>query len=228
MDICSTKKECDAVEQKDMYSVEELYENLEISMLELSRRADINPGTLARIKKGYSARRPTVNKLLRTLSEVYGIRLSVNNVSGIHLEGETTQTDITEEAEKPSISATTPKQTQATSEKPKRVYNRKEKDTGLPAGAMLATEFGRNHGLKDRTFYDHLVIGLGPGVPWGMGDEMTVEKEHVDYSERVKPGRPKEKERYLTQEQQKAALKFWRKHNVSFQECDQPECPCHI
>jgi hypothetical protein len=48
------------------------------------------------------------------------------------------------------------------------------------------------------------VIGLGP------------EKEKVDYSERPKPGRPKETERYLTPEQQAAAIAFWRRHGVEF------------
>src|SRR5205814_9496810 len=109
----------------------------------------------------------------------------------------------------------------------KRVYNRKEKDTGLPDGAMLAIDFARNHGRNDRSFRDDMVIGLGPGVPWGMGDEMTVEKEHVDYSERVKPSRPKEKERYLTADQQKAALEFWQRRKVPFTQCESTPCWCH-
>jgi hypothetical protein len=49
-----------------------------------------------------------------------------------------------------------------------------------------------------------MLIGLGP------------DKERIDYSERDKPNRPNEKERYLTSEQQHEALKFWRRHGIAF------------
>jgi hypothetical protein len=71
------------MEQKDMYTLEELYDNLPIALSELGRRGDINEVTLARIRDGYAARRSTINKLLDTLSKVYGIKLSLSNVTGI-------------------------------------------------------------------------------------------------------------------------------------------------
>jgi transcriptional regulator with XRE-family HTH domain len=219
-------KECNTMERKDMYSIQELYDNLEISMLELSRRAEINPGTLSRIKKGRSARRPTVNKLLRTFSELYGIRLSLTNVFGIHLEGEKPQASVAEKAEKPSVSQPVAKHTQAVSEGPKREYKRK--DTGLPAGAILATDFARNHGVKRETFRDHMLIGLGQGSVWGEEpDPIMGVRDHVEFSERPKPGRPKETERYLTPDQQKAALEFWKRHDAAFEQCNRFECWCH-
>ena len=60
-------------------------------------------------------------------------------------------------------------------------------------------------------------------VPGEQGDPMLPVKEQVDYSERDKPGRKGERERYLTQEQQQKALAFWRRHGVPFQEVEQEE-----
>jgi len=71
-----------------------------------------------------------------------------------------------------------------------------------------------------------MVIGLGPGTVLGEErDPVLPVKDHVDYSERVKPGRKRktadgrvieEKEKYLTPEQQKAAILFWKRHGVDF------------
>ena len=108
---------------------------------------------------------------------------------------------------------------------PKRSYVRK-KESGLPEGCILASAFAKVHGVNERSFYDHMVIGLGPGLV-GTHTDMMPERDHVDYSERTKPSRPKEKERYLTSEQQAAALDFWRRHGVRFSQCERPECPCH-
>jgi hypothetical protein len=62
-----------------------------------------------------------------------------------------------------------------------------------------------------------MIIGLGPGtVPGEQGDPMLPVKEQVDYSERDKPGRKAERERYLTPAQQTAAIAFWKRHGVAF------------
>ena len=53
-------------------------------------------------------------------------------------------------------------------------------------------------------------------VPGELGDPMLPVKEQVDYSERDHPSRKGERERYLTQEQQSAALDFWKRHGVVF------------
>jgi hypothetical protein len=209
-----------SVKQKEQYTLEELFNHLAVTVTELSNLAGMSEVTIRRIRHGYPARRSTANKLLLAFSKAYDRDLSVDNVVGIVLDER--QRD--EKVEKPSAS---PPVVQPTEKVEKRVYNRKQKDSGLPTGAILATDFARNHGRNERSFRDDMVIGLGPGVPWGMGNEMTVEKEHVDYSERPKPSRPHEKERYLTSEQQKAAFEFWQRHNVSFEPCNDFACWCH-
>lgn len=201
------------MEPRDMYSVQELYEGLEISMLELSRRSNINPGTLLRIKKGYSARRPTVNKLLRTFSEIYHIPLSLNNVLGIHLEGE--EVKASEKAEKPSILPPVVQPTRIVPEKvPKRDY--KPRDAELPEGCVLASAFAESHGVNRKTFEGHYKTGLG-----------RKGKEKAVVSARPKPGREnRETEYYLIPEQQVAVLRFWSKYDVSFSQCDRIDCLC--
>ena len=71
------------MERQDTYTIQELFDFLPITIRELSHKSDINEVTLARIRDGKSARRSTVNKLLLTLSEVYGRPLSIRNVTGI-------------------------------------------------------------------------------------------------------------------------------------------------
>jgi hypothetical protein len=62
-----------------------------------------------------------------------------------------------------------------------------------------------------------MIIGLGPGtVPGEQGDPMLPVKEQPDFSERDHPSRKGERERYLTPEQQKKTLSFWKRHRVAF------------
>jgi len=108
---------------------------------------------------------------------------------------------------------------------------RKSKDT-LPDGCILAIDFARNHGIARETFRDHQNIGIGPKGTLIHGPDVPEDgsvqiKDWVRYEERQKPGRPKEKERYLTADQQHAALLFWQRHSIGFSECDQPDCGCH-
>lgn len=110
-------------------------------------------------------------------------------------------------------------------EAPKRVYTR-IKDTGLSPGSILAIDFARNHNVKRETFRWHMERGLGPGLI-GMSTDTISERDHVDYSERDKPGRSKEKEKYLTRDQQEKALDFWNRHKVRFALCENEACPCH-
>lgn len=84
----------------------------------------------------------------------------------------------------------------------------------LPAGCLLARNFARMHGVAPETFRDHITKGLGRGLDG---------KEQVAVSERPKPGREKERERYLTPEQQEQALAFWRRHGVAFVLPDETE-----
>lgn len=87
-------------------------------------------------------------------------------------------------------------------------------DKELPPGCILARDFARMYGVAPETFRDHYMVGRGRGLE---------EKDKVQITERPKPGRPREIERYLTSEQQQAALDFWRRYDIQFKEFDQTE-----
>lgn len=72
------------MENKDMYTLQELFEALPISISKLAKESDINEVTLARMRDGQRTRRDTVNKLLLALSRVYGKQLTQRNVTGIN------------------------------------------------------------------------------------------------------------------------------------------------
>lgn len=74
------------MESKDMYTLQELFDFLPITISELARKSGINEVTLARIRDGKPARRSTVNQLLLTLSAQYGRDLSLRNVTGINVQ----------------------------------------------------------------------------------------------------------------------------------------------
>ena len=69
------------MQEKNIYTLRELFTNLPISLAELSRRSQVNEVTIARIRDGESiALRSTANKLLRVFSEVYGRTFTLDNV----------------------------------------------------------------------------------------------------------------------------------------------------
>lgn len=74
------------MEEKDTYTIQELYDDLPITLVELADRAELNEVTVARIRDGKPARRTSVNRLLRVLTEVYGKPLSLKNVSGVNVQ----------------------------------------------------------------------------------------------------------------------------------------------
>ena len=216
---------------KQSYTLEELCSGLAISLTKFCQMAGITEPTLIRLRKGYAGRPSTVNSILNTFSQIYGIEFSLENVSGLTL-----QETMHQKGKEPSrqevmvqIANNLPPVEKSIVE-PKRDYTPRKSD--LPDGYILATEFALKHGVKRETFRDHMNIGIGPGLIHGPDvDEATQQvKDYVRSEERNKRVRKDgtvEKERYLTQEQQTAALDFWRKHNVSFSECDQPNCSCH-
>jgi hypothetical protein len=222
------------IEEKEQYTFEELCEGLEISMSAFSKRANVDEGTILRLRRGHLARRGTINSLLRAFSEIYGIKFTLDNVTGLK-KVEKPITPITEKPIEPSVTSPVvqPAKTVTDEKTEKRMYTRKQKDTGLPAGAISATDFARNHGVKRETFRDHQNTGLGPGLIHGPNvpeDGTVLVKDYVRSEERNKRVRKDgtiEKERYLTADQQRAALEFWRRHDVTFAECDQAECSCH-
>jgi len=74
------------MEDKDTYTIQELYEDLPMTLTDLGEQADLNEVTIARIRDGKPARRSTINRLLRTFSEIYGRPLSLRNVTGINVQ----------------------------------------------------------------------------------------------------------------------------------------------
>ncbi|HEX3643692.1 MAG TPA: hypothetical protein VHV10_20575 [Ktedonobacteraceae bacterium] len=210
------------MKQKEQYTLEELFNHLAITVTELSSLAGMSEVTIRRIRHGYPARRSTANKLLLAFSKAYDRDLSIDNVTGLVL-------DERQHTEKPEKTYGLPEVRQAKAiekKAEKRVYSRKQTDTGLPAGSILASKFAESHGIARPTFYGHMDTGLGPGLI-GMSTDVVPQKDHVDYSERPKPSRPKEKERFLTEQQQHAALEFWKRHDVDYSQCNDFACWCH-
>ncbi len=74
------------MEEKDIYTLAELYEDLPMTLTDLGRQANLNEVTIARIRDGKPVRRSTINRLLRTFSEIYGRPFSVRNVTGINVQ----------------------------------------------------------------------------------------------------------------------------------------------
>jgi predicted transcriptional regulator len=73
------------MQNKDTYTLQELFERLPISISRLAKESDLNEVTLARIRDGERTRRDTVNKLLLTMSKVYDRELTLDNVTGINV-----------------------------------------------------------------------------------------------------------------------------------------------
>lgn len=75
------------LEEKDTYSIQELFEALPIPIAELARQSSVNEVTLARIRDGKNTRLSTRNRLLNALSRVYERVFTVHNVTGINVQG---------------------------------------------------------------------------------------------------------------------------------------------
>ncbi|HEY7414393.1 MAG TPA: hypothetical protein VH593_04315 [Ktedonobacteraceae bacterium] len=73
-------------EEKSMYTIEELYEELPCTLIELGRRVGLSEVSIARIRDGKPVRRSSVNALLRELSKVYERPLTLANVTGINVQ----------------------------------------------------------------------------------------------------------------------------------------------
>lgn len=77
------------IEDKETYTLRELIENLPYSLREFGKKHDISEVTIARLRDGKPGLRSTINKLLGALSETYGKTLTMRNVRGIIIRGET-------------------------------------------------------------------------------------------------------------------------------------------
>lgn len=74
------------MDEQEKTPIHLLFEDLPISLLELSRKAGINEVTIARVRDGKPTRRATANKLLRMFSEIYGKQYNLRNVTGINVQ----------------------------------------------------------------------------------------------------------------------------------------------
>ena len=74
------------MQQKDRYTLEELFEDLPCTLVALGDKSGLSEVTVARIRDGKPARRSTVNSLLCAFSEIYNIPLSLHNVTGITVQ----------------------------------------------------------------------------------------------------------------------------------------------
>jgi predicted transcriptional regulator len=72
-------------EEEKVYTSEELFRRLPISLSELARRSKISEVTAAKIRDGKTARLHTINKMLAQLSEVYGVTLTIDNTVGFNV-----------------------------------------------------------------------------------------------------------------------------------------------
>lgn len=78
---------------------------------------------------------------------------------------------------------------------------------GVPPGSVRAFEFAEIHNISRACFWRHLVTGL---------KDAQGQRERVEHIA-VPNNKPGEVIRWLTPEQQRAALDFWQRHSVSFQ-----------
>jgi predicted transcriptional regulator len=73
------------LEEKEIYDIRELFDNLSISIRELSKESKINEVTLARIRDGKPAYPSTVNKLLDTFARVYSRPFYLSKITGVNI-----------------------------------------------------------------------------------------------------------------------------------------------
>jgi transcriptional regulator with XRE-family HTH domain len=69
----------------ETHSIQDLFKRSPISISELGRRSKVSEVTAAKIRDGKRARIHSVNRLLATFSELYGITLTVDNVTGLNI-----------------------------------------------------------------------------------------------------------------------------------------------
>ena len=74
------------MQEKSVYTLQELYDYLPCTLVELGEKAGLNEVTVARIRDGKPTRRSTINKLLVAMSEVYKRPLSLANVTGANVQ----------------------------------------------------------------------------------------------------------------------------------------------
>jgi DNA-binding transcriptional MerR regulator len=176
-----------------------------------------------RSKRRMTSRERSVNARLQSLEAE--IAKQEQRIAEIEQRLSSARYIIAEKTERADVEASIAKHTRTAENPSKKPTNHKQKHP-LPDGCILALEFAKSHSVPWGTFRDHMIIGLGPGLPCGNVDDVIPAKDHIDFSERPKPGREHEKERYLDQAQQRDVLDFWKRHGVNFGQCELLLCPC--
>jgi predicted transcriptional regulator len=137
------------METKDRYTLRELFNNLEITMTELSKRSGISDVTLGNIRKGQSARLNTINILLRTFSQIYKVKLSLENVDGIIIQGKPVDAIIN-----PVEQATVqPAKDTIKTKSPQNHHSKRSEDVpeDAPVGTVKMIDFSQSSGIPAST-----------------------------------------------------------------------------
>jgi len=138
------------MEQKDRYTLRELFNHLKITMTELSKRSGISDVTLGNIRKGQSARLSSINVLLDTFSKIYNVKLSIENVDGIIIQGKPVDAIINpvEQDDMPSTSSAI----LGSEGLQKRTYTRSEDiPADAPPGTVKLIDFSATSGIPAST-----------------------------------------------------------------------------
>jgi len=83
------------MQDKSRYTLQELFDNLPISLRQLGIKARVSEVTVASIRDGGVAQRAIINRLLGAMSQpdVYDRPLSLANVIGVNIRGGIRPTD---------------------------------------------------------------------------------------------------------------------------------------
>jgi DNA-binding transcriptional MerR regulator len=99
--------------------------------------------------------------------------------------------------------------------RPRSLRERREPDLvayqDIPPGSRQATEFALAHDVNRVTFRDHMTVG--------------VRGERIDHIAIKKPNNPREIDRWLSPDQQVAAIAYWDRRGTEWHLCDWAECP---
>lgn len=74
------------MQEQNTYTIQELFDDLPLSIRQLAEEVKVNEVTLARIRDGKPTRRSTANRLLMYMSKLYEKPLSLRNVTGINVQ----------------------------------------------------------------------------------------------------------------------------------------------
>ena len=183
------------------YTLKELFDNLEITLTELSRRSGISDVTLISIRNGKSARRSTINTLLRTFSELYGIKLTLKNVSGISIQGKLVNAPVPM-AEQATVPSTSKAPIDETSKK-KELQNRNvgRSDDLIPCKAFFERQTHFEKVFSETSWMRYVKSGV---------KTRGMEDEKLDVTELPKSGN--DGKYFFTPEQAQKAIDILKRH----------------